>query len=149
MSEHVMIGVIMISLFASSAFILATIVDAVRATRKERYQADVQSKLIEKLGTGADVMSYAGSDAFKSLLAGNADGRGAYVPRVLNTLQAGVVLLCTGIGMAVVSAFASDARLFLQVAGGIVIALGIGLALSGAWSYLLLRRWGLLVEESK
>ncbi|MCC6364354.1 MAG: hypothetical protein IT165_12590 [Bryobacterales bacterium] len=148
MSEHVMIGVIMISLFASSAFIIATIVNAVRATRKERYQADVQSKLIEKLGTGADVMSYANSDACKSLL-GNADGRGTYVTRVLNTLQAGVVLLCTGIGMTVVSAFADDARLFLQVVGGIVIALGIGLALSGAWSYLLLRRWGLLVEESK
>jgi hypothetical protein len=144
-----MIGVVMISLFTSGAFVIATIVNAVRATRKERYQADVQSKLIEKLGTGADVMSYANSDAFKSLLSGNTDGRGTYVSRVLNTLQAGVVLLCTGIGMTVVSAFSYDARLFLQVVGGIVIALGIGLALSGAWSYLLLRRWGLLVEETR
>ena len=49
-------------------------------------------------------------------------------------IQAGMVILCTGIGMCVVSGMANEAGQFLRVFGGILIAVGIGIVLSAGWS---------------
>ena len=51
--------------------------------------------------------------------------------------------------MVAVSWIDLDATKFLQAFGGILIAIGIGLVLSAAWSYMLLKRWGLLVEQTE
>jgi hypothetical protein len=83
-------------------------------------------------------------------MGGQATGKGIYASRVLNTLQGGVVLLCAGIGILIAGDFGGEAdfRNFMKAAGCILIAVGIGLAISAGWSFLLLKKWGFLSENA-
>jgi len=150
MDEKVMIGVIMVTLFLSAAYVITTIVNSIRRSKRDRYTAEVSAKVVEKLGTGPDMMAFVNSEAYKNLLGGNpVDSRGAYAARILNTLQGGLVLLFAGAGMFFVAMFVSDSEgvSFLRVTGGILVAVGVGLAVSAGWSYALLKRWGLMVQD--
>jgi hypothetical protein len=150
MDEKIMIGVVMVTLFVCAAYIITAIVNSIRRSKRDRYTAEVSSRVVEKLGTGPDMMAFVNSEAYKNLLGGTPeDGRGAYATRILNTLQGGLVLLSAGAGMFFVSTFVGDRDgvAFLRVAGGILVAVGVGLAVSAAWSYVLLKRWGLLVQD--
>lgn len=149
MSEHVMIGVVVMTIFGSMTFLLISIANAVARSKRDRQMAEVSAKLIDRLSPGADVLSFVNSEAYKSIL-GEQAGRASYAARILNTLQSGVVLLCAGIGMFVVSNFTGtqDFGTFMRVVGGIVIAIGIGLSLSAGWSYVLLKKWGLIPEAT-
>jgi hypothetical protein len=150
MSEHVMIGVVVMTIFGSMTFLLISIANAVARSKRDKQMAEVSAKLIDRLSPGADVLSFVNSEAYKSILGGEQAGRASYAARILNTLQSGVVLLCAGIGMFVVSNFTGtqDFGTFMRVVGGIVIAIGIGLSLSAGWSYVLLKKWGLIPEAT-
>jgi ABC-type sugar transport system permease subunit len=149
-SEHLMIMIILLGAFTSAAIIITSIVNAIQRSKRDRYVSEVSGKLVDRLGNGPDVMSFVNSEAYKNLLGGQATGRGVYATRVLNTLQTGVVMLFGGLGLffgAGVSGSA-DGQAFFRIAGGIVLAVGVGLAASAAWSYLLLKRWGFLTEPA-
>ena len=150
MDEKIMIGIILVTLFISATYIITAIVNSIRRSKRDRYTAEVSSKVIEKLGTGPDMMAFVNSEAYKNLLGGTpVDGRGAYATRILNTLQGGLVLLSAGAGMFFVAIFVGDRDgvAFLRVSGGVLVAVGVGLAVSAGWSYFLLKRWGLLIQE--
>jgi hypothetical protein len=150
MDEKIMIGVVMVTLFISAAYMIISIVNSIRRSKRDRYTAEVSAKVVEKLGTGPDMMAFVNSDAYKNLLGGEpVDHRGAYATRILNTLQGGMVLLFAGGGMFFVATFVGDRDgvAFLRVTGGILVAVGIGLAVSAGWSYALLKRWGLLLQD--
>lgn len=150
MDEKIMVGIIMVTLFITSAYVITAIVNSIRRSKRDRYTADVSSKVVEKLGTGSEMMAFVESEAYKNLLGGvPEDARGAYATRILNTLQGGLVLLSAGAGMFFVATFVGDRDgvAFLRVAGGILVAVGIGLAVSAGWSYFLLKRWGLLIQN--
>jgi predicted phage tail protein len=120
-------------------------------TKRDRYQSEVQTKLIDRLGSGPDLIAFVQSEAGKTFLGSPPAARGTYVSRVLNTVQTGVILIFTGAGMVVASNFSSDSEVgaFLRVFGGIMLATGAGVALSGVWSYLLLRKWGVINPKAE
>jgi predicted phage tail protein len=120
-------------------------------TKRDRYQSEVQTKLIDRLGSGPELIAFVQSEAGKTFLGSPPEARGTYVSRVLNTVQTGVILIFTGAGMVVVSNFSSDGEVgaFLRVFGGIMLATGAGVALSGVWSYLLLRKWGVINPKAE
>lgn len=151
MSEHILIAIVMVSLFCAVAYIIKNVVTAIQRSKRDRYLSEVSSKLVDKLGTGPDVMSFAQSDAYQKLLGEQPTGHGQYVSRILNSVQAGLVLLCGGIGLLVAASFGgnSEDQLGMRVAGSIVIAVGLGMALSAGWSYLLLKKWGFLNGNEK
>lgn len=151
MNEQITIAIVLPIFFGSLVFVVYTIVTSLYRTRRDRLMADVTSKLLEKLGAGAELTNFINSDAYKNLLSGPQGGHGVYATRILNTLQSGIVILCGGIGMEFVANMSGSLHEFgdfLKMAGGIIISIGAGFTISAGWSYFLLKRWG-LIEEVK
>jgi hypothetical protein len=149
MEEQIVIALVMITLITSITFVLRTSLQTWGRVRRDRHMAEIQNKLMDRLGTAPDVMTYVNSDAYRKLLEGADTGGNNHASRVLNAMQFGLVLLCGGVGMLATSGLVrDDGGTFLQVIGGIVVAIGIGLAASAVWSLVLLRKWGLLKDQS-
>ncbi len=151
MSEKAMIAVVMVSLFTAVAYIIKNVVAAIQRSKRDRYMSEVSAKLVDKLGTGPDVMSFVESEAYKTLLGEEVTGKGPFVTRVLNSLQGGLVLLFGGGGLFVAGNFGGDPdfQTFVRASGAIVIAIGMGMVLSAGWSYILLKKWGFINGNQK
>lgn len=115
-----------------------------------RLQADVQTKLLEKVGSGQDLLAYAQTDAGKQLLESLKVERvvsQAPYGKIIGALQAGIVLFCFGSAMlwlrGHVSANVQSTDGF-TVLGALAIAVGLGFGFSAAASYFLSRSFGLL-----
>lgn len=150
MSEQVTIAIVVPTLFVTAAYILTTIARVFGRARRDRLIAELHGKLIDRLGSGPDVIQFFQTEAGQKFLAGgDSTVAPSHVSRVLNSLQAGLIALCTGIGMYIVAPMSIEAAPFFRVSGGIAIAAGIGIVLSAAWSFVLLRKWGLLTDGQK
>ncbi|MBL8231738.1 MAG: hypothetical protein JNL98_24795 [Bryobacterales bacterium] len=150
MSEQVTIAIVVPTLFLTAAYILTTIARVFGRARRDRLMAELHGKLIDRLGSGPDVIQFFQTEAGQKFLAGGEhEAPPTHVSRVLNSLQTGLIALSTGIGMYVVAPMSYEAAAFFRVAGGIAIAAGIGIVLSAGWSFVLLRKWGLLTDSQK
>ena len=114
-----------------------------------KLQADVQSRLLEKVGSGQDLLAYAETDAGKHMLESLQVERVLTpVPygKILGALQAGIVLFCFGGAMLWLRGHVSNPQSSdgFTVLGALAIALGLGFGFSSAASYFLSRSWGLL-----
>ena len=151
MGEQALIALVMVSLFTAVAYIIKNIVAAIQRSKRDRYMSEVSAKLVDKLGTGPDVMSFVDSEAYKTLLGEEVTGKAPFVTRVLNSLQGGLVLLFGGMGLFAAGNFGGDPdfQTFVKSSGAVVMAVGIGMALSAGWSYILLKKWGFLNGNQK
>lgn len=147
MSEHLLMALVLPTLFLTSGYVVISIARAVGKARSDRYAAEVHSKLLDRLGSGQEVLQFMQSEAGQKLMAGEREVGSNHAGRLLNSIQTGMVALCAGIGMCAVSGVAGEGSQFLRVAGGILIAVGIGIGLSAVWSYWLLKKWGLVIER--
>ena len=114
-----------------------------------KLQADVQSKLLDKVGTGQDLLAYAQTDAGRQLLESLKVERvisQAPYGKILGALQAGIVLFFFGSGMLMLRGHVSTPQGSegFTVLGTLLIALGLGFGFSAAASYYLSRSFGLL-----
>lgn len=115
-----------------------------------RLQAEVQTKLLEKVGSGQDLLAYAQTDAGRQLLESLKVERvvsQAPYGKIIGALQAGIVLFCFGGAMlwlrGHVSANVQSTDGF-TVLGALAMAVGLGFGFSAAASYFLSRSFGLL-----
>ena len=115
-----------------------------------KLQADVQSKLLEKVGSSQDLLAYVQTDAGKQLLDSLKVERvvsQAPYGKIIGAFQAGIILFCFGSAMlwlrGHVSANAQSADGF-TVLGALGIAVGLGFGFSAVASYFLSRSFGLL-----
>lgn len=132
------------------AWFVWVIFSTFRRYKIAKLQADVQSRLLEKVGSGQELLAYAQTDAGKQLLESlQVERTVSQAPygKILGALQAGIVLFCFGIAMvwlrSHVSTNAEGADGF-TVLGALSIALGLGFGISAAASYFLSRSFGLL-----
>ena len=114
-----------------------------------KLQADVQSRLLEKVGSGQDLLAYAQTTAGKQMLESlQVERVVSQVPygKILGALQAGIVLFCFGSAMLWLRGHVSTPQSAdgFTVLGALAIALGRGFGFSAAASYFLSRSWGLL-----
>jgi len=114
-----------------------------------KLQADVQSRLLEKVGSSQDLLAYAQTDAGKHMLESlQVERVVSQVPygKIVGALQAGIVLFCFGSAMLWLRGHVSTPQSSdgFTVLGALAIALGLGFGLSAAASYYLSRSWGLL-----
>lgn len=114
-----------------------------------KLQADVQSRLLEKVGSGQDLLAYAQTDAGKQMLESlQVERIVTQVPygKILGALQAGIVLFCFGSAMLWLRGHVSTPQSSdgFTVLGAVAIALGLGFGFSAAASYFLSRSLGLL-----
>jgi hypothetical protein len=112
-----------------------------------RLQADVQSKLLEKIGSGQDLLAYAQTDAGRQLLESLQVERVPLQPysKIIGAMQAGIVLFFLGAALLWLRGHTSvaDSDGF-TIFGALSIAVGMGFGVSAAASYFLSRSFGLM-----
>jgi succinate dehydrogenase hydrophobic anchor subunit len=122
-----------------------------RWIRTTRLQAELNNRLLERMGSSEQLVAYLQSQAGRDLTAVPAEAAAAApaiaapFSRILWAVQAGIVLVSGGIGMLVIRRnVIEEAGEALFTLGVLAIAIGVGFALAAAASYLLSRRLGLL-----
>ena len=142
--------IIQITLPSMFAWFVWVIFSTFRRYKIAKLQAEVQSRLLERVGSGQDLLAYAQTDAGKQLLESlQVERTVSQVPygKILGALQAGIVLFCFGIAMVWLRGHLStntQGADGFTVLGAISIALGVGFGISAATSYFLSRSFGLL-----
>lgn len=148
--------------FAAAAFTLVWIVRYVvehrRWLRATRVQSEAHNKLLERFSSSAELAAYMESPAGAKFLAASPlslESSGPRAPgapfnRILWSAQAGVVLVAAGVGFLIIQRRMIDEVAQMMGAWGtLAIAIGVGFVISGAMSYVISSRMGLLSERKE
>ncbi len=151
-------------IFSIFAFVTGTIVwlvkmlvDHRRWLRLSKVQTEVHTKLMDRFTSNEDLLAYIQSPSGKRFLESapialdvEAQPRniGAPFGRIFWSVQAGTVLLLTGVGLQFVGQRQQWEEIGqpLSSMGILVVAIGLGFLISAAASYVLSRRLGLLPD---
>jgi hypothetical protein len=133
-------------------WVIRMIVTSRRWNKLSKVQYDVHSKLLERFTTNEDLLAYMQTPAGRRFLESAPirlpdEPRTMTAPfsRILWSVQAGIVLVLTGIGLLYVSStFIDEPAQFFMVIGVITLALGGGFIVSAVAAYGLSRKLGLL-----
>jgi hypothetical protein len=109
--------------------------------------AQIHARLLDKIGTTQDLVAYIESDAGSKFLE-TANGAATPTPsmKILDAIRVGIVLAFAGAAELILRASnaSPDGAEFLNVSGGILLAIGLGFLVSAFASYTLSKSWGLL-----
>lgn len=133
-------------------WIIRLIVAHRRWNRLSKVQYEVHSKLLDRFTSNEDLLAYIQSPAGRRFLESAPlplqdapRSMAAPFSRILWSVQAGVVLAITGVGLLWVSTrFFDEPAQFFMVVGVLTLALGGGFIISAGAAYVLSRRMGLL-----
>jgi hypothetical protein len=134
-------------------WLIRMIVTSRRWNKLSRAQYDVHSKLLDRFTTNEDLLAYMQTPAGRRFLESAPirlpdEPRSMAAPftRILWSIQAGIILVVTGVGLLYVSGdFASDEPAkFFMVIGVTTLALGGGFIISALAAYGVSRKLGLL-----
>lgn len=147
-------GVAILMFGLGFGWVVRTALDHRRWQRVSKVQVDTHSKLLDRMTTSDDLRAYMSSPAGRQFLESAPialDGKRpltAPVSRILWSMQVGVVAVCAGIALQVVSrGVVHDAAQPLRVLGVLLTAIGVGFLISSGLAYALARRLGLLQTE--
>jgi tetrahydromethanopterin S-methyltransferase subunit G len=153
--EGLVIGAVFFAVTSVLMWLVRAVIDHRRWLRLSRVQTEVHTKLMDRLTTNEDLLTYIQSPAGRRFLEsapialdGEPRPTGAPVGRMLWSLQAGIVLVALGIGF-----WFARQNVILEVAEGfyvlgvIAIALGLGFVVSAVASYFISARLGLLAVK--
>jgi hypothetical protein len=123
-----------------------------RWNKLSKVQYEVHSKLLDRFTSNEDLLAYMQTPAGRRFLESAPiqlpdEPRSMSAPysRILWSVQAGIVLVLTGIGLLYVSStFVDEPAQFFMVIGVITLALGGGFIVSSLAAYALSRKLGLL-----
>ena len=113
---------------------------AARLQDRARHKLELHARLLERFASPGELKEFLESEGGRRLL-GSLSPRHSVAPRLLLTVQAGVVVTILGSGLQITGKYD------LQPAGITVVALGLGLIASAIVSWALARFWGLLSDE--
>jgi len=138
--------VIVPTIFGVIGFIVWTITTNIRRSKVAQVVADLHGKVLEKCSANQELMGYVQSDAGRRFLESAADSQANPTSRILNAVQAGVILALLGGASIIVSNLHhdADAREFFVTLGWLVMSVGLGFLISAGVSYGLCKSWGLL-----
>ena len=134
-------------------WLIRMVVTSRRWNKLSKVQYDVHSKLLDRFTTNEDLLAYMQTpggrrflDAAPLRLADEPRSMSAPLTRILWSIQAGIVLVVTGIGLLYVSEnfTAEEPARFFMVIGVITLALGGGFIISAIAAYGVSRKLGLL-----
>jgi len=145
MSEDV---VILPILMATFGFVVWIIFATIRRYKTAKLQAGVQTKLLEKFGSGQELLAYIQSDAGKRFTESLTMEQRTPYGRILGATQAGVILILLGLALLFLRGRVSGGDEGFLVSGTIILSLGVGFGLSAALSFFLSKSLGLLSEST-
>jgi hypothetical protein len=130
-------------------FIVWTIFSTIRRYKTTKLQAGLQTKLLEKFGTGQELLAYVQSDAGKRFLESLTMEQRTPYGRILGAAQVSVILVFLGLAFLFLRGRVPAAEEGFLVFGTIVLSLGVGFGLAAALSYFLSKTFGLLSEARR
>ena len=141
MDPEIVMAVAAPSMFGWFAWIIFS---TIRRYKIAKLQAEIQTKLLDKIGSGQELLAYAQTQAGRELLESLKVERVSPYGRIIGALQTGIVLILFGAALLLLRNHVSGANEGFVVLGTLICALGLGFALSAAASYYLSKSFGLL-----
>jgi len=147
--ENLAVAVIFSVLGCVAAWIISVIAVNIRRSRTSKHIIELHSRLLDRFGNSSELIAYlegeAGKRFFESL---TLDARES-MKRILNSIQAGVVLVLLGLAFLALHATQDEPwiRQILLLAGVPTATTGAGLLISALVAFRLCRRWGLLKDR--
>ena len=141
--------VAIIMVFGGIVAVFWVVFSTIRRLKVARVQSEVHSKLIDKVGSSPEFLTFLDSDAGKQLVASLGIEQPSREPysRILSSVQAGVILPLVGIALLVLGGHFANAAEGFFILGGLAVALGVGFLISAGLSYRLSKAFGLFERE--
>jgi hypothetical protein len=116
----------------------------IRRHKIAKLQSEVQTKLIERVGSGQELLAYAQTDAGRKLLESLRVEAVSPYGRIIGALQAAIVMICLGGALLLLRGHIEGTEEGFLMFGTLITMLGIGFALSAVVSYYLSKSFGLI-----
>jgi hypothetical protein len=154
MFESMAVGAALLTGFcvfaAMVVWAIRTVVDHRRWLRQSRVQVEVHNKILDRLSSNEDLLTYAKTPAGSRFLESapiELGGPAAATPlgRIIWSVQAGVVLMSLGVGLWVAQgSLLEEVQQGFKLIGTVAVSLGLGFVASAAVAFLVSSRVGLL-----
>jgi hypothetical protein len=141
MHDDLVIIPIIIAFFAWFVWVVFS---TIRRYKMAKLQAEVQHRLLEKVGSGQELLAYAQTAAGRQLIESLRLETASAHTRIIGALQTAIVMISLGVALLFLRGRISGAQEGFLVFGTIITVLGIGFGLSSAASYYLSKAFGLL-----
>ena len=135
--------------FTLIGFVIWTIFSTIRRSKTAKLQAELQTKLLEKFGSGQELLAYVQSDAGKRFLESLTMEQRTPYGRILGAAQVSVILILVSLAFLYLRGRVACADEGFLVFGTITLSLGVGFGLSAALSYYMSKSFGLLTESTQ
>jgi len=126
------------------AWIAWTIFSGIRRFKIAKLQAEVQAKLLDKVGSAQDLLAYAQTEAGREMLESLKVERQSPYARIIGALQTSIVMISLGAGFLFLRGRIAGTEEGFLVIGTLATMLGIGFGLSAMAAYYLSKSFGLL-----
>ena len=130
--------------FGSLCWISWAVLNAIVRLHTSRRQATLQTRLLDTLASRPDIAEYMNSDAGQQLVQSLAGTSEAPYGRIINAVQASLVLVFVGVSLLVARMFVSGDTAPLLVVSVLLLGAGTGFAAAAMAGYSVSRRLGLV-----
>ena len=135
-----------LSLFFMIGWIVWVLFSSVRRSKIAKFQAEVQSHLLQRLDSSQSLLAYVETEAGKQFVDGLGTERITPYERILSSAQAGIIIAVFGVALLLLRSVVggADQEHAVTIFGTLAVALGLGFGIAAAVSYFLSRSFGLL-----
>jgi hypothetical protein len=152
--SNITVTIFGVAIIICIAWIVVTIVTALKQRANTRTRGEIYNRLIDKFGTAPEMVAFLQSEAGRQFIEENALQTISPIGKILASIQRGIVLTLPGAGLLVAGnifggSLGGDLYIVLTVGGTVGLMVGIGLLISAAVSYQLCKAWGILTTSEK
>src|SRR5580700_7079597 len=131
------------SFFFLVGWIVWVLFSSIRRYKIARFQADVQSRLLQRLDSSQSLLAYVETPAGRQFVEGLNTERVTPYERILSSTQAGIIITAFGVALLVLRSKLPFSDEAFTIFGTLAIALGVGFGVAAAASFFLSRSFGL------
>jgi hypothetical protein len=132
------------SLFFMIGWIVWVLFSSIRRYKIAKFQADVQSRLLQRLDSSQSLLAYVETPAGQQFVEGLSTERVTPYERILSSTQAAIIITAFGVALLVLRSKLPFSDEAFTIFGTLAIALGVGFGVAAAASFFLSRSFGLL-----
>jgi hypothetical protein len=139
--------IIAIAIPSMFAWITWTIFSTIRRFKIAKFQSEVQTKLLDKVGSAQDLLAYVQTEAGREMLESLKVEHHSPHARIIGALQTSIVMICLGAALLFLRGRTTGTEEGFLVFGTLATMLGFGFGLSAIASYYLSKSFGLLNRD--
>lgn len=157
MVENLSIGLILSVLAVASAWIIGVVATNIRRSRTAKHVAALHSRLLDRFSSNGELLAYLEGDAGRRFFESLALDANEQMIRIVNSVQAGIVLFLLGASFLYLHATQAQnllgagdpwIRHAMLLAGLPIAVVGLGLLGSSYAAFRICRRWGTIRDRN-